>query len=97
MKHSESRAIKQKIAELKKQKQDAKNKALLNINNQMYTVNMEKEKKEKEEKYTNYQHGLLFIVHKKLGSSFGGCMVEDSRWTEEEKAKEHCRILNENK
>lgn len=94
MKHSESRAIKHKIAELKKQKQDAKNKALLNIDNQMYTVNMEKEE---EEKYTYYQYGLLFIVHKKLGSSFGGCMVEDSRWTEEEKAKEHCRILNENK
>lgn len=41
------------------------------------------------------KHGLLFIVYKYEDTGMGYIHIEDSRWTDEEKAKEHCRILNE--
>lgn len=45
-------------------------------------------------KYFYKKHGLLFIVYCKVDTGFQIVDVEDSRWEDETKAKEHCYILN---
>lgn len=47
-----------------------------------------------EGKYAVFKWGLLWIV-KELYYEFDPIWTEDSRWEDKEKAKEHCRILNE--
>ena len=47
-----------------------------------------------EEKYYYCKHGLLYIVYEKVDTGMDEMAIEDSRWEDEEKAKEHCRILN---
>lgn len=49
-----------------------------------------------EEKYYYCKHGLLFIVYERVDTGLDIISDEDSRWESEDKAKEHCRILNEN-
>ena len=44
-------------------------------------------------KYYYERHGLLYIVYQDDESK--PSTSEDSRWEDEEKAREHCRILNE--
>lgn len=45
-------------------------------------------------KYYYAKHGLLFIVVRDVDTGMDIIPVEDSRWTDEEQAKEHCRLLN---
>jgi len=47
-----------------------------------------------EEGYYYIKHGLLFIVYINIETGMSITTQEDSRWEDEEKAKEHCRILN---
>ena len=41
--------------------------------------------------YYYVEHGLLWIVYYQ---DEYGCTGEDSRWESEDKAKEHCKLLN---
>lgn len=45
--------------------------------------------------YRYKKHGLLWIVYKSLWTGIEMSYTEDSKWDSEEKAKEHCRLLNE--
>lgn len=47
------------------------------------------------EEYYYCKHGLLYIVYQKVDTGMSNTSVEDSRWVDEEKAKEHCKLLNE--
>jgi hypothetical protein len=47
------------------------------------------------EKYYYINHGLLYIVYRDEDTGMSIVSFEDSRWDDEGKAKEHCRILNE--
>ena len=49
-----------------------------------------------EEGYYFCKHGLLYIVYFNIETGLDVVAEEDSRWEDEEKAKEHCRILNGN-
>lgn len=46
------------------------------------------------EKYYYSKHGLLYIVYINVDTGISVVPIEDSRWESEEKAKEHCSILN---
>lgn len=45
-------------------------------------------------KYYYEKHGLLYIVYSDYDEGFGVVSTENSRWEDELKAKEHCRLLN---
>jgi hypothetical protein len=47
--------------------------------------------------YDIKQHGLLFIVLLIHWDGIGLSYNEDSRWSDESLAIEHCRLLNETK
>jgi len=47
------------------------------------------------EEYTYEKHGILYIVYHTDDDYFCPATTEDARFDSEEKAKEHCRILNE--
>ena len=40
------------------------------------------------------KHGLLYVVYEKVDTGMDEVSVKDSSWEDEEKAKLHCRILN---
>ncbi len=46
-----------------------------------------------EEEYYYEKRGVIFIVYWYVNKALGQ-VVEDARFEDEEKAKEHCRILN---
>jgi len=47
------------------------------------------------EKFYYVKHGLLFIVYERIEANFSSIFTEeDSRWINEDDAKEHCNILN---
>lgn len=46
------------------------------------------------ERFYYCKHGLLFIVYENEQQGMFNTAKEDSRWEDEDKAKEHCRILN---
>ena len=49
----------------------------------------------KDGEYYYEMHGLLFVVYEQVNTGMATVGHEYSKWEDEEKAKEHCRILNE--
>lgn len=46
------------------------------------------------DEFTVHEHGLLWIVRRRIYGPMMPCDVEDSRWDSEWKASQHCNKLN---
>lgn len=52
---------------------------------------------EVEQRYYVQKWGLLYIVYERDYGGMSPTFIEESRWEDEKKAKDHCKLLCKNK